>query len=362
MNRSAGVSVSGILLILGGAFGLFAGPLAIAGVLSSSISDSLHFPRAFVVIGSGAIVLLATIGAWVLLSGVALLRCRNWARISAIVIGALLVLFCLPSALVTALESAITPDNGAAQIAPMLRMFSVIWNLTLGAMGLWWLFYFTRRTVKDQFRVYKDPNAPAVPVAAESEKNRVTLVSSALVQPQPDGKFLGRPESITIIAILMLVGAALATLGLLLMPYFWNMPIPFMGFILHGKIAVSLLWGFTAVAVVTGIGLLKLKPWARILAIVYFSFGLVNELATVLRPGAQAQYRDAMTNMIAQTMSRLQAPPASSVDLAATVRNTSLHSAWFGLVMGTILTAVQLWFVITRKYAFVRVGAPPNTN
>ena len=91
MKRSAGVTVIAVVALLGSVlamcFGVLTGVMAF--VMPRPASAPGLPPTAMLVMG-GAIYFLP--GVWGLLSGIGLIRLKNWARISTIVFGALLIL------------------------------------------------------------------------------------------------------------------------------------------------------------------------------------------------------------------------------------------------------------------------------
>src|SRR5436190_21914152 len=90
MNRSAGVTAIAIVTLLGSALAVCVGVLT--GVAAFMMPRSEPAPPAAPLFAV-AIVVYILPGIWGLLSGIGLLRLKNWARISTIVFGALLILF-----------------------------------------------------------------------------------------------------------------------------------------------------------------------------------------------------------------------------------------------------------------------------
>jgi hypothetical protein len=95
-----------------------------------------------------------------------------------------------------------------------------------------------------------------------------------------------------------------------------------------------------------GIGLLKLRPWGRTITIWYFSFILVNSFLMVLLPGSQARFDEMM---------------AYSEKMMGTAAVPMHFPIWIGVVFSVPLLSLLLWFVVTRKQAFLteQVGAAP---
>lgn len=119
-----------------------------------------------------------------------------------LVFAVLLILFSLPAALVMAfipLPNTSAPDL-PSNFGSILRVGFVVFYGMFAALGGFWLYFFNRRSVKEQF----EGNRPGVEVAVPG-----------LPIATPDAK-PARPLSITIIGWFLLVGSALAPLSLLL--------------------------------------------------------------------------------------------------------------------------------------------------
>src|SRR5262252_7423540 len=105
MQRSAGVTALAIVALLGSALVICVGLLT--GVAAFSIPRSQPALSAAPVFAV-AIVVYVLPGIWGLLSGIGLLRLKNWARISTIAFGALLILLGGFSVAMTFLMSSMT--------------------------------------------------------------------------------------------------------------------------------------------------------------------------------------------------------------------------------------------------------------
>jgi len=98
-------------------------------------------------------------------------------------------------------------------------------------------------------------------------------------------------------------------------------------------------WGFAQLT--AGIGLLRLRPWARLLAISIFVFGILNCLAMLL-PGTASRFEQINATMQAKMGLPTATPPAM------------MHfGLWVGAIFGVVGVVIQLWFVVTRKEAFL---------
>ena len=163
------------------------------------------------------------------------------------------------------------------------------------ALGGFWLYFFNRRSVKEQF----EGNRPGVEVAVPG-----------LPIATPDAK-PARPLSITIIGWFLLVGSALAPLSLL----FWHsmfrsvqMPMCFLGFFLFGWSAVLVLAIWMALQLVAAVGLLKLKNWGRLVTIGLQCLGIVNGVILVAVPANGIRFQQLIDSLTASMNAQLPQP------------------------------------------------------
>jgi len=151
-----------------------------------------------------------------------------------------------------------------------------------------------------------------------------------------------RPLSITLIAWYLLISAFVGVLGLSVNP-----PVFFLGNFFRGTIASLLMLALALVQSLIGFGLLKLRPWGRTLAIYYFQFLIFNSLTTVLIPGTQARFEQAMNDML-QDMQGVSGTAAPAMHFPI----------WYGVVFAVPLLGLLLWIVVSRKEVF-QDDAPP---
>ena len=235
-----------------------------------------------------------------------------------LVFSGILLFFTLPALLVIPLMPLPAPQGMPANFALFVKLFLVIFYAIPAAIGGWWLYFFNKRSVKDQFR------------------NGATSAVEMTGAP-------ARPLSITIVGWVLLVSG---TIGL---PFsFLRFPVLFGAFVLAGWHSFLYLLGWCAFQIVAGAGLLKLRRWAWILTVCGLSFGVANALISVLIPGRQARFDEALSLV----RIRMGLP---EVQLAVPVN----FYIWSGLVFGVLFVGVQLWFIVTRKKAFFAAHESP---
>lgn len=149
-----------------------------------------------------------------------------------------------------------------------------------------------------------------------------------------------RPLSITVIGLYMLFGAYS-----MLTNVFTHAPAFLLGLDFRGWKAAVFFLAMGTLDVVIGIGLLRLTPWSRVLAIYFFLFRALNTLLTLALPVSRARFEESV-DVLRASRGR---PPAPWPVI------------WFGTVFYLCLV---LWFLITRKEAFFarpkpQVSGPP---
>ena len=321
MNRSVGVTVTAVVVLFGSGLTLLAGVM----MLFASSSDlpipenQVHFLKYFMVFL--ALVLFAA-AAWGIASGTGLMRLREWSRISMLVFSALLLFVCIPGLLMFLFMPFPPPGTAPSpemtkEMLAATRIFMVALYGILAALGGWWIYFFNKRSTKDQFLKVRIPGLEGMPGAE-------------VISPY------ARPLSITLIAWWLLISGFIGVLGLSVNP-----PVFFLGYFFKGTYASVLMLALALVQSLIGFGLLKLRPWGRTLAIYYFQFLIFNSLTMVLIPGTQARFEQAMSEMLSDMQGTLGTPPSP------------MHvPIWFGVIFAVPLLSLLLWIVVSRKDVF----------
>jgi hypothetical protein len=341
MKRSAGITITAVIDFVGSAFLFFCAAISLVAVALQSIipasanSSGIAMPPMVKYVQIFSFFVLLALVACGVATGVGLLRLREWARISQMIFAGLLALMGFSVILLFMFIDLPVPANDrdpelTRHIFQLTRVFISIFYGGLGALGVWWLYYFGKRSVRDEFR------SGARAITAAYVPGAVPAVQFGQV-PGPMNS--GRPVSISVIAALMLIGVlsfpviVLTHTPMLLFGY------PFYG----GKAAlVALLW--FALQAAAAYGLLKLRLWGWTLAIVVLALGLLNTLAVVVIPGGQARFDGLMQQIYSQWGFPSNIP--------------TLHLPVALMILPAVpVILVELWFVITRKPAFVAAEA-----
>jgi hypothetical protein len=321
MKRSASVTVVAVVSLLGSFLTLAMGSLmALALVITRKSNPALSEPSALVGMLIGLFFLIVP-PVWGLATSVGLFRLKNWARLSILVFSVLLVLmggFGAPMFLLIPLPQ--TPGTDP-HFLTYFRLAITGFYALMAAIGVWWFILFTRRSVRGQFSV----DSSAAGVALDAHSNRPPA----------------RPVSITIIAWLMIVGAAFAPLNLWLRP-----PVPFLWMMLSGYWAALYTVIYAAIALYAGIGLLRLNPICRTIAIYLYSFSLFSSAVFYTAPG-----RDARLHALMSWNPFLLPHPDFQLPIAIPLISG---------ILGLGLVVAVIYFLVTSKPAFERAPGNPT--
>lgn len=316
MRRSVGVTISAVIVLLGSGLTLLLGLLMTAlGWMESD--PRLAALRPVLLAEAAMFGVVAVLG---IATGVDLLRRRRWARISVLIFAGFLCLMGFTAGFVILVMPLPTPAHPPAEVAWVMtgvRVVLAAFYFLQMALGAWWLWLFTRESVKAQF----GKAAVAAPAGASP------AAAAARV-----GVAQGRPVSITIIAVLLLIGILNAPIALAL-----RLPALFLGKLVAGWAAAAFFLGFSVAGLAIGIGLLKLRPWSRWGAIGLYAFGLLNAASMAL-PGRM----DALMEIMWSRMPAEMRPPM----------NFPMPPMWIYMLPGMVLVGVILYFLVREGPAF----------
>lgn len=187
------------------------------------------------------------------------------------------------------------------------------------ALGAFWLYFFNKRSVKDQFK-------------------GIPIQEGLAAESRPE-----RPLVIVILGWLFIMGGCFTPFVL-----FMRTPAFFFSFAVPGHWGDLVFIAFAALSVVAGIGLLRLRPWSWIVAVGFQSMGLLNALSLILIPGALARF---------QGLLRVQ---RIAVGLPPDTPNVipPASAMWIGFGIGALVAGAVLAILFWYKRAFD--GKPPT--
>jgi hypothetical protein len=271
---------------------------------------------------------------WGIVTGIGVWKLKNWARISMIVFSVLLVMTtCFSALMILVIPMPTAPGSPVdSSVMTGIRIGMGVFALSMSAIGIWWLVFFNRAKVKSQFgQVEVRSNSESALEAGYGVPNTHSTPRQAAV-PR-------RPLSVTIIACLMLMGVTCIPLA------FWA-PATLFTKLLTGLPAALLYIIYGMAAVLIGIGLLRLRPAARLGAIVYYTFACANTIVFYFAPGAHDRMSALLEKEGAVFPWMRALPNQSQVHFDAT------PFLLIGAVTALLGTIIPIYFLITRKTAF----------
>jgi hypothetical protein len=352
MNRSNGVTANAILVIVGSALVLAVGLLALLGIVVGLRSAPVDTPpgsplppaafKAFFLLAPLVYILPAI---WGICSGVGLLQLKNWARISVIVFAAFLVVTGLCAGLVSLALIVMPPPRSSELDLRALtigRIFMAISAVVEVSIGVWWLVFFNVAKTRAQFQRPVLPWTAVAPTGLPTPPppGPANQTASPLTPIQPASR---RPLSITIIACYLLLGAAFFPINLAM-----HAPAALFTKLLIGWAAVVYWLVLGAVQVYLGVGLLRLRPASRLVAMAYLVFALLNSVVFFFAPGG----RDRLLQLIQMQHSLFPWMNASQSSYPLRIDPTPF--IMIGAVFGAGVVVVILYFLFQSREAFTR--------
>jgi hypothetical protein len=262
-------------------------------------------------------------GIFGVVTGIGLLRLRNWARISTLVWSGVTVVFCGLIMVVMAIAPFPTPPNAAVS-AGFVRAVALTFYGPPLAIGVWWLILFNRKSIVAQFM--RPTPAAVLDVTgfpAEIEATR-------------------KPEC----PLVLMVLAGFLLLSALSMPFVFFFPEPavLFGHALRG-LPGTIFWIASCLScAAAGIGLLRLRPWGYWLALGLQAFWFLSGIVTLTSSNYAALMQEVLTS--------------SKVQLGDSYHNPTIQELrpymYFGLAAPLLVVAILLFY---RSRFFAAVAA-----
>jgi len=272
---------------------------------------------------------------WGLATGIGLFRLKPWARISTLVFAG----FMAVGAAFAALLFLLIPLPARPNIGPGSDfIIRVIMGLVCAiplSVAVWWLVFFTRKSVVAQFS--------ALPITTTSQVAQAVIPPPTFVPGPPR---LQRPIILTIVAWFYLA-SVISSAPWYFVGLFRKIPFLFFGTILEGK-AVLIYFALSIfVFLAAGIGLLKNRIWGFWLAFGIQLFGFLNVSVSLLLPGRAGRLERYMSSFQLNFPLELPGPMANYFGMIMGV----------GLAGGMVVSAVVLWFLWTCRRRFFEFAA-----
>jgi hypothetical protein len=323
-----------------------------------------------------AILFYLALATWAITTVVGLFRMRNWARISIMIIGGGLAAIGLFSTLVSVamptMMKSMPPTPGAdpAVMRIVFLIIAALW-LFVAAVGVSWLVYFALRNTREAFAqaaaqqglspasagtsaASPVPSSPMTDFTVARPLPQEHLQAPAEMYPQPIVAALlqpavpARPVSITIIAILLLLGLGVTLIATLL-PF----PAFLFGVILSGWTSRVMYLVFACLSGIAGVGLLKLQKPAWVLTFTLYVVGLLN-VVSLLLPSVRQRLLD-YQQILAHTMNM----PKPVFIPAPAFMNFSL---FLGMAFDVLVIAFLMVLLWRARWAFEPKAARSNDH
>jgi hypothetical protein len=366
-NRSAGITIIAILQIIGSALLLaMSAFMAFAMIMAAPPGNDPRLPPMFFTAMRVVLPLFYALPAvWGIVTAIGLLQLKNWARISTIIISILLMVFGafgILTSMVFFLKP--PPGNGVdPKMFTIIGAVTAVFALAQIGIGIWWMIFFNRASVKAQFLPQPFPYPPigqgAAPYAIDMPHSATPpppsltaapgVATPTDVAPLPTPPIAAparaaRPLSISIIAWFMLASCIFVPFVLFLHP-----PVALLVTILSGWQAAVFMLISTALNIYIGIALLKMKPAGRLVGIGYYIFGLLNVLVFYFAPGRSA--RMARFLDLEKSMFPWMSSAQSNLSQA-----DMMPFFLVGAIGGVAFCLVLLYFLAAAKPAFDRAA------
>jgi hypothetical protein len=363
-NRSAGITVIAVLQLIGSALLLaLAALMAFAMIMATPPPSDPRLPPIFFTVMRVVLPFFYAIPAvWGIVTGVGLLQLKNWARISTIVISVLLIVFGafgVLTSMVFFLKP--PPGNGVdTKIFSIIGAATALSALAQIGIGIWWMVFFNRASVKAQFlpQPFPYPHAGqgAAPYAIDMPHSAtppppdltipeaLTTPTDVALPPTPPIAVPNRPVrplSISIIGWFLVASCVFVPFSVML-----RVPTMLFTVTLTGWHAVILLLVFGALHLYIGIALLKMKPSGRLVGMGYYLFSLLNTVVFCFAPGRSAR----IAKLLDAEQSMFPWIRSAQTDSPFTGDITSFLV--IGAIFGIAFCLVLLYFLAAAKPAF----------
>jgi hypothetical protein len=313
-RASASVIVAGIFAILAGAWVALLSVAALILFSSARFAKSSLFPAFMLPVLIFFWIFLLLCGLFLSVVGIQVIRLRNWARISLLVIAGLMLFFGVMGIAVIFVTLFIsTPADPRVSRGLLAAILALIYGIPT-AISVWWLILFTRRSVVAQFHAFAALQAPRVPSTMSVFNNPECPLAVRIM-----GWYLG--SFILIIPFIPFLPS--------------SVPAMYFGKVFFGPAALGVYAFNFALISIPGIGLLLLKRWSYPLTIAGQLLASSNAIFTTSSPSYEANVRAVFEKM-------------NIPNFPSNTEQMLHYSRYFNLIGLLIPTAIVVTLVIAR--------------
>jgi hypothetical protein len=318
--------------IVGSALVLIGTALAIVAILTIPFSQAAPqvpgFTRDLRNLAVGSMGSMACLAAFGIVTGVGVIRLKNWARISVLVWSGLTAVMCGLGLVFLVFMPLPMPPNSPTPGSTLtfVRVTDGLFDTVPLGIAIWWLILFNRKGIAAQFV----PAGAGSPVDASGFPVEMTSTRRPL------------PLPITVLAVFLM----LSSLSWIFL-FFVRVPMVLFGHAFHGLAGTTLLIVSSLVSTAAGIGLLYRKSWSYSLTLGLQVLWFLSGLVTLLSPKLADLMREVMSSM---TFSAA-APPEFSIEQ---MRRMSAD----GLIIPVLIGALLIYY----RARFLQASASSKLN
>ncbi len=342
-RASASIVVSGIVAILGGVIGTFFSLVPLL-LFSTGLGVSVPFPATMrpILYATWLITLLCAL--FFVVTGIQVIRLRNWARISLLIISGCMLFFGAVGVVVIFVTIFVKPySDPSVPKALLASVLAVTYGIPI-VISLWWLILFTRRSVVAQFHAREQFSMAEFSQSGAQLPRQVSPAARAFRRFNNPDCPLG----------IRIIGWYLASF-ILMVPFlaFFSSRVPalYFGHAFRGPAAIAVYVLNFALLCIPGIGLLLLKRWSYPLTILTQLLGCANGIVSFASNSFETVMR--------ATMASMQLPgPQPGME-------TMLHIVRYSMLLGMVIPIailVTLFALRGKFYSAADRAASTPTN
>ena len=334
-RASTSIIVAGIFAILAGVIVTFSS-LATLILFSRGLAVSVSFPAAMrpILYATWLVTLLCAL--FVVITGIQVIRLRNWARVSMLVIAGFLLFFGLMGIIVMFVS--VFASMPMQPTVPQGLLFAIL-GVTYGvpsAIAIWWLILFTRRSIVAQFQALAAIEPPRSPSSLSVFNNPECPLAVRIV-----GWYLG--SFIIVIPFIPFIPK--------------SVPAVLFGHVFFGAPAAAVYLFNFAIISIPGIGLLLLKRWSYPLTFASQILACANAVFSTLSPSYESSVRAMFEKM------NMPEIPAYAKQMLHYSRYFSLVGLVFPVaILVTLYVSRQKFFQAAERASQSQADSSPNST